>query len=205
MLLNKLASASHQTGAAEKATSLDRTPPEKTESSTPQAPHELSGLTSALRSRPSLQTSAAKRPASKDSDDTLDRPAKRMSPTGENPDSALTATSVNSTTEGSSKPKPSPVASKSSSVSTDQAKENRRNGVTSHDRVIAKRLDPETKTASGLVVPDTAAKKPAQGEILAGGPGGRDEKAIQNASGAKVDGNELLIMREEDIMATISK
>jgi hypothetical protein len=69
MILNKLASASHETGAAEKTTSLDHASPEKTGASTPQAQNELSGLTSALRSTPSLQTSATRRPVSEDSDD----------------------------------------------------------------------------------------------------------------------------------------
>jgi chaperonin GroES len=90
-----------------------------------------------------------------------------------------------------------------------------------HDRVIIKRLDNETKTASGLVIPDNAAEKPDQGEILAVGPGKRDEagKSIPMdvkvgdrvlfgkyaGQTVKVDGNELLVMREEDIMAVIQK
>src|SRR3984957_18725730 len=89
-----------------------------------------------------------------------------------------------------------------------------------HDRVIVKRLDQETKTASGLIIPDAAAEKPDQGEILAVGPGKRDDKGTQNAldvkvgdrvlfgkyagQTVKVDGNELLVMREEDIMAVLS-
>jgi chaperonin GroES len=66
-----------------------------------------------------------------------------------------------------------------------------------HDRVIVKRLDQETKTASGLIIPDAAAEKPDQGEIL----------AVGNYSGqtVKVDGEELLVMREEDIMAVLVK
>src|ERR1700676_4785879 len=90
-----------------------------------------------------------------------------------------------------------------------------------HDRVIVKRLDEETKTASGLIIPDAAAEKPDQGEILAVGPGKRDDKGTQNAldvkvgdrvlfgkyagQTVKVDGNELLVMREEDIMAVLVK
>jgi chaperonin GroES len=90
-----------------------------------------------------------------------------------------------------------------------------------HDRVIVKRLDQETKTASGLIIPDAAAEKPDQGEILAVGPGKRDDKGTQNAldvkvgdrvlfgkyagQTVKVDGNELLVMREEDIMAVLVK
>ena len=90
-----------------------------------------------------------------------------------------------------------------------------------HDRVIIKRLDNETKTASGIVIPDNAAEKPDQGEILAVGPGKRDDNGKQIAldvkvgdrvlfgkyagQTVKVDGNELLVMREEDIMAVVQK
>jgi chaperonin GroES len=90
-----------------------------------------------------------------------------------------------------------------------------------HDRVIVKRLDQETKTASGIVIPDAAAEKPDQGEVLAVGPGKRDDKGVQNAldvkvgdrvlfgkyagQTVKVDGQELLVMREEDIMAVLVK
>lgn len=88
-----------------------------------------------------------------------------------------------------------------------------------HDRVLIKRLDEERKTASGIVIPDTAAEKPDQGEILAVGKG----KILENGevrkldvkvgdrvlfgkySGqtVKVEGEELLVMREEDIMGVI--
>ena len=90
-----------------------------------------------------------------------------------------------------------------------------------HDRVIVKRLDQETKTASGIVIPDNAAEKPDQGEILAVGPGKRNDKGELSAlsvqigdrvlfgkySGqtVKVDGEELMVMREEDIMAVVAK
>jgi chaperonin GroES len=90
-----------------------------------------------------------------------------------------------------------------------------------HDRVIVKRLDQETKTASGIVIPDAAAEKPDQGEVLAIGPGKRDDKGVHIAldvkvgdrvlfgkyagQTVKVDGNELLVMREEDIMAVVNK
>lgn len=90
-----------------------------------------------------------------------------------------------------------------------------------HDRVIIKRLDNETKTASGLVIPETAAEKPDQGEILAVGAGKKDEsgKVIPldvkvgdrvlfgkyAGQTVKVDGDELLVMREEDIMAVVQK
>jgi chaperonin GroES len=88
-----------------------------------------------------------------------------------------------------------------------------------HDRVIVKRLDQETKTASGIVLPDAATEKPDQGEILAVGNGkvGDDGKIRPMAvkvgdkvlfgkySGqtVKVEGDELLVMREEDIMAVV--
>jgi chaperonin GroES len=89
------------------------------------------------------------------------------------------------------------------------------------DRVIVKRIDSETKTASGLVIPDSAAEKPDQGEILAIGTGKKDEsgKVIPldvkvgdrvlfgkyAGQTVKVDGDELLVMREEDIMAVVQK
>ncbi|WMY12698.1 co-chaperone GroES [Paraburkholderia phenoliruptrix] len=88
-----------------------------------------------------------------------------------------------------------------------------------HDRVIIKRLDQETRTASGIVIPDSAAEKPDQGEILAVGPGrrGGDGKRIEPdlqvgdrvlfgkyaGQAVKVDGNELLVLREEDIVAVV--
>ena len=88
-----------------------------------------------------------------------------------------------------------------------------------HDRVIVKRLDNETKTASGIVLPDAAAEKPDQGEVLAVGPGKRSDDGKQHpvdvkvgdrilfgkyaGQTVKVDGNELLVMREEDIMAVV--
>jgi len=90
-----------------------------------------------------------------------------------------------------------------------------------HDRVIVKRLDNETKTASGIVIPDNAAEKPDQGEVLAVGPGKKDDKGNNIAldvkvgdrvlfgkyagQAVKVDGQELLVMREEDIMAVVNK
>ena len=90
-----------------------------------------------------------------------------------------------------------------------------------HDRVIIKRLDNETKTASGIVIPDNAAEKPDQGEVLAVGEGKRtddgkvhpvavkvgDRVIFGKYSGqtVKVDGSELLVMREDDIMAVVNK
>jgi chaperonin GroES len=90
-----------------------------------------------------------------------------------------------------------------------------------HDRVIIKRLDNERKTASGIVIPESAAEKPDQGEVLAVGNGkvGDDGKVraldvkvgdkvlFGKYSGqtVKVDGDELLVMREEDIMAIVGQ
>ncbi|WP_114814869.1 co-chaperone GroES [Paraburkholderia kururiensis] len=88
-----------------------------------------------------------------------------------------------------------------------------------HDRVIVKRLDQETRTASGIVIPESAAEKPDQGEIVAVGPGrrGDDGRRIEPdlkvgervlfgkyaGQAVKVDGNELLVLREEDIVAVV--
>ena len=90
-----------------------------------------------------------------------------------------------------------------------------------HDRVIIKRLDQESKTASGIIIPDAAAEKPDQGEVLAVGPGKRDETGKLNAldvkvgdrvlfgkyagQTVKVDSEELIVMREDDIMAVVQK
>ncbi len=88
-----------------------------------------------------------------------------------------------------------------------------------HDRVIVKRLEEERKTASGIVIPDTATEKPDQGEVIAVGPGKKDDngKAIAldvkvgdkilfgkySGQTVKVSGEELLVMREEDIMGVV--
>ncbi|MGD7034787.1 co-chaperone GroES [Methylotuvimicrobium buryatense] len=89
-----------------------------------------------------------------------------------------------------------------------------------HDRVIIKRVEEETKTAGGIVLPGSAAEKPSQGEVLAVGSG----KALDNGqvralevkvgdkvlfgkysgSEVKIDGEEVVVMREEDIMAVLS-
>ena len=90
-----------------------------------------------------------------------------------------------------------------------------------HDRVIVKRVDSETKTASGIVIPDNAAEKPDQGEVLAVGPGKKNDKGelspmsvkvgdkvlFGKYSGqtVKVDGEELLVMKEEDLFAVVDK
>ena len=88
-----------------------------------------------------------------------------------------------------------------------------------HDRVIVKRIDSETKTASGIVIPDNAAEKPDQGEVLAVGPGRRNDEGkiipLNVAVGdrvlfgkysgqtVKVDGDELLVMKEDDLFAVV--
>lgn len=88
-----------------------------------------------------------------------------------------------------------------------------------HDRVIVKRLEEVRTTASGIVIPDTAAEKPDQGEVVAVGPGKKDEsgKLISldvkvgdkvlfgkyAGQTVKVDGDELLVMREEDLMGVV--
>jgi chaperonin GroES len=88
-----------------------------------------------------------------------------------------------------------------------------------HDRVVVRRLDAEEKTAGGIIIPDTAQEKPMEGEIVAVGPGARDEtgKLIPldvksgdrilfgkwSGTDVKLDGEELLIMKESDIMGII--
>ena len=90
-----------------------------------------------------------------------------------------------------------------------------------HDRVVVKRIDAEEKTKGGIIIPDTAKEKPSQGEVIAVGPGGRDEagKLIPidikvgdrvlfgkySGQTVKVDGDELLVMREEDLFAVVEK
>ena len=88
-----------------------------------------------------------------------------------------------------------------------------------HDRVVVKRVDSETKSAGGIIIPDTAAEKPMQGEIIAVGPGGRNETGEivkldvkkgdtvlfgkWSGTEVKIDGDDLLIMKESDIMGII--
>ncbi|AZV92842.1 MULTISPECIES: co-chaperone GroES [Kerstersia] len=88
-----------------------------------------------------------------------------------------------------------------------------------HDRVIIKRLDNERKTASGIVIPESAAEKPDQGEVLAVGPGKKTEdgkvlpvdlkvgdKVLFGkyaGQAVKVDGEELLVIREDEVLAVI--
>jgi chaperonin GroES len=90
-----------------------------------------------------------------------------------------------------------------------------------HDRVVVRRVDSETKTSGGIIIPDTAAEKPQQGEVLAAGPGTRDEtgKLVPldiktgdkvlfgkwSGTEVKIDGVDLLIMKESDIMGVLEK
>src|SRR5208282_1470204 len=89
-----------------------------------------------------------------------------------------------------------------------------------HDRVVVKRVDAEAKTKGGIIIPDTAKEKPQEGEIVAVGPGGRDENgkliAMDVKAGdrvlfgkwsgteVKLEGDELLIMKESDIMGVVA-
>ena len=88
-----------------------------------------------------------------------------------------------------------------------------------HDRVVVKRLEEDSKSAGGIIIPDTVKEKPMRGEVVAVGPGARDENGKINApdvkagdtvlfgkwSGTevKIDGDELLIMKESDILGVI--
>ena len=88
-----------------------------------------------------------------------------------------------------------------------------------HDRVVVKRVEEDTKTAGGIIIPDTAKEKPQQGEVVAVGPGARDEQgkvvALEVKPGdrvlfgkwsgteVKIDGDDLLIMKESDILGIV--
>ncbi|MCD0420120.1 MAG: co-chaperone GroES [Rhodopseudomonas sp.] len=88
-----------------------------------------------------------------------------------------------------------------------------------HDRVVVKRIDAETKTKGGIIIPDSAKEKPQEGQVVAVGPGGRDETGKLTPIDVKVgdrvlfgkwsgteiklDGEELLIMKESDIMGVV--
>jgi chaperonin GroES len=90
-----------------------------------------------------------------------------------------------------------------------------------HDRVVVKRIDAEEKSAGGIIIPDTAKEKPSQGEVIAVGPGGRDEQGklvpldVQagnrvlfgkwSGTEVKIDGVEYLIMKESDIMGVLEE
>jgi chaperonin GroES len=88
-----------------------------------------------------------------------------------------------------------------------------------HDRVVVKRIEGEEKTKGGIIIPDTAKEKPQEGEVIAVGPGGRDDSgkliALDLKAGdrvlfgkwsgteVKIDGQDLLIMKESDIMGVV--
>ena len=90
-----------------------------------------------------------------------------------------------------------------------------------HDRVVVRRLNAEEKTAGGIIIPDTAKKKPMEGEVVAAGPGARNEAgalvALEVKAGdrvlfgkwsgteVKIDGEDLLIMKESDILGIVEK
>ena len=90
-----------------------------------------------------------------------------------------------------------------------------------HDRVVVRRVEADQKTAGGLIIPDTAQEKPMEGEVVAVGPGARDEKgqlvALELKPGdrilfgkwsgteVKIDGEELLIMKESDVMGVLDQ
>lgn len=88
-----------------------------------------------------------------------------------------------------------------------------------HDRVVVRRVEEDTKTAGGIIIPDTAKEKPMQGEVVAVGPGARDESGkvvpLEVEAGdrvlfgkwsgteVKIDGEDLLIMKESDILGVL--
>ena len=90
-----------------------------------------------------------------------------------------------------------------------------------HDRVVVRRLEAEEKTAGGIIIPDTAKEKPQQGEVIAVGPGARDENGKVNpldvrvgdrvlfgkwsGTEVRIDGEDLLIMKESDIMGVLDE
>ncbi len=89
-----------------------------------------------------------------------------------------------------------------------------------HDRVVVRRIEADQKTKGGIIIPDTAKEKPSEGEVIAVGPGGRDEagKLIPidvkagdrvlfgkwSGTEVKIDGEDLLIMKESDIMGVVA-
>jgi chaperonin GroES len=90
-----------------------------------------------------------------------------------------------------------------------------------HDRVVVRRIDADERSAGGIIIPDTAKEKPSQGEVIAVGPGARDEtgKLVPldvkagdtvlfgkwSGTEVKIDGQELLIIKESDIMGVLEK
>lgn len=91
----------------------------------------------------------------------------------------------------------------------------------SHDRVLVRRLDAEDRTVGGIIIPDTAKEKPQEGEVIAAGPGGRNEQGQLvpldvkvgdrvlfgkwSGTEVKIDGKELLIMKESDLLGVVEK
>jgi chaperonin GroES len=90
-----------------------------------------------------------------------------------------------------------------------------------HDRVVVRRIDADERTAGGIIIPDTAKEKPQEGEIVAAGPGARNEKGelvpldLQagdrilfgkwSGTEVKIDGEDLLIMKESDVLGVIDQ
>ena len=90
-----------------------------------------------------------------------------------------------------------------------------------HDRIVVKRIEAEQKTAGGIIIPDTAKEKPQQGEVIAVGPGARNEQGQLvpldvkvgdtvlfgkwSGTEVKIDGEDLLIMKESDIMGVLEE
>ena len=88
-----------------------------------------------------------------------------------------------------------------------------------HDRVVVRRIEEDERTPGGIIIPDTAKEKPQQGEVIAVGPGARDEKGViqpldvkagdrvlfgkWSGTEVKIDGEDLLIMKESDIMGVL--
>jgi chaperonin GroES len=88
-----------------------------------------------------------------------------------------------------------------------------------HDRVVVRRIEEDERTPGGIIIPDTAKEKPQQGEVIAAGPGARDEKGMVqpldvkpgdrilfgkwSGTEVKIDGEELLIMKESDILGVL--
>ena len=90
-----------------------------------------------------------------------------------------------------------------------------------HDRVLVRRIDSDDKSAGGIIIPDTAQEKPSEGEVLAAGPGARDDRGeivaldVQvgdrilfgkwSGTEVKIDGEDLIIMKESDVMGVIEQ
>jgi chaperonin GroES len=88
-----------------------------------------------------------------------------------------------------------------------------------HDRIVVRRIEDDERTKGGIIIPDTAKEKPQQGEVVAVGPGARDDKGVVqpldvkagdrvlfgkwSGSEVKIDGEELLIMKESDILGVL--